>query len=190
MNKKRLRRKHRKDIVRVTMEPDYDHEAWHSDIKPTPDCMPDAFYCRSEPVYPKLEPAQTRRKPYTSLTGRKLRKRLYGAGLRGVEFQRVLREVLSGEPRCDGVTFNLPGSWRVSQFRETFGRKVAKAVLRFVAIKFIILDEFGYYVNEGFSEFAQQAMSACRKYSAAPVTVSQLFPTAPVDVTKRVSFQY
>ncbi len=178
--------KHRKNTVRVKYEPDYDHEAWSSEIPPTPESTPDAFYRITEPAHPKVEEPSTRRKPHLSLTASKIRNRLYSAGIKGAEAKQFLNEILAGEPRSDGVAFP---SWSVSGFRQRFGRRVTRAVLRFVRIQFFVLDEFGYYATPGLADFVQKAMSTCRKHNAAPIVVEQSFPTVIAPVIRRVSFQ-
>lgn len=172
--------------MRVEYEPDYDHEAWESDVPPTPDSTPDAFYRVTEPAHPKVRESTTRRKPHSSLTASKIRNRLYSAGVQGAKAKQFLNEILAGEQRSDGIA--IPGSWSVSGFRQHFGRRVTRAVLRFVHIRFIVLDEFGYYATPGLADFVQKAMSTCRKHSAAPIVVEQTLPTMIVPVIRRVSF--
>lgn len=187
MNKRRHRLKHRKNAVRITLEPDYGHEAWGSDIPPTPVTVPDAFYRSCEPVYPREPAPETRQKPHQSLSASMLRKRLYRAGLKGVEAKRVLREIMAGDEVEDGVAIS--GSWGVPSFRKQFGRRIALAVLRFVHIQVIVLDEFAYYASPGLADFVQKAMSIGRTHSASPLVVEQTLPL-PVAVARRVSFRY
>lgn len=188
--KKRHLFKHRKNTVRVKFSPDYDHPAWREFGSPTPDLVPDAFYRYSEPVHPRVTAPSTRRKPHQGLSAAMLRKRLYRAGLRGLEAKCVLRDILAGE--SDEAGNAIPGSWRTSSFRQRFGRRVAREVLRFVHIRLVVLDEFGYYSSPGFADLTARAMSIGRKQTATPLmvtqTLSQFIPVAPA--AKRVFFQY
>lgn len=185
MNKKRLKLKHRKNTVRVTYEPDYDHEAWESATRPTPETVPEAFYMNVEPAHPK-PPAPTRREPHRSLTTAMLRRRLYYAGVRGAEAKRVLAEIMAGEPSADGLA--VPMSWSASGFRKYFGQRLARVVLNFVEIMFIMIDEFSACATPVMADWMQKAMKTGRKYSGSPVIVEQITPTAAVVLTRRVSF--
>ena len=191
MIKKRLQYKHRQNTVRITYEPDYDHEAWESGAEPTPVSEPDAFYRMTEPAHPQPRKASTRRKSHSSLTASKLRRRLYGVGVRGAVATQLLNEILAGEPKPDDVIFATSwNSWSVAGLRQRFGHRVARAILRFVSINLCIMDEFGSYASPGFAAVVQQTMSVCRKWSAKPITVEQTWPAAPTQVVRRVSFQY
>lgn len=176
-------------VMRVSFEPDHDHDAWSSDTSPTPATVPDAFYKVSVPARPvKPSPLHARRNPHSAVTAGMLRKRLYQAGVRGIEAKRILAEIMAGEPLGaeDGVS--MPMAWRVKNFHERFGRRVARAVLRFVQIRLIVLDEFAYYAQPSLAEFVQKAMSVGRKHSAAPILVEQVVPATPV--VRRISFHY
>ena len=187
MNKRRIHFKHRKNTVRMVREPDYGHPAWEQDSLPTPDTVPDAFYFRAEPAYPRTQKAETRKKSLSSLSATRLRKRLYASGLKGPELAGVLHEILAGEPVAQGMS--VAGTWRVAPFRERFGRRVARAVLRFVHVQLIILDEFGYYASPGLADFVRKAMNTGRKHAAVTLVAQQVLPT-PGRIPRRVSFRH
>lgn len=188
MNKKRLKLKYRKDTVRVVYEPDYNHEAWESDVRPTHETVPDAFFERTEPAHPKSLAPEIRLKPHRTLTTTMLRRRLYGAGVRGAEAKRVLTEIMAGEKTADGLT--IPMAWSVSGFRKQFGKRIARAVLRFVHVAFIIIDESWNLLQAASSTFIEKAFMTARKFSSAPIVVEQVMPTAPVALARRISFHH
>lgn len=187
MNKKqRLKLKHRKDTVLITLEPDYNHEAWGSDTPPTPHTVPDAFYQRSEPAHPQETAPETRRKPHRALSTSMLRQRLYRAGIKGVEAKRMLAEIIAGEQKDEGIA--IPMSWSVSGFRERFGRRVARVVLRFVHVAFIVMDEAWMLLQPTTAQFVDKGLRAMRKFTSAIQFVEQTLPPMPKTVARRVSF--
>lgn len=190
MNKRRIRLKYRTDTVRRTYEPDYDHEAWEAATPPTPDTVPDAFYERIEPAHPKAPMAETRRKPHRSLTTSMLRRRLHSAGVKGLEAKQMLADIMAGEQ--DGLGIMIPMSWSKRGFRERFGRRVARAVLRFVHVAFIVIDEAWQLLNSpSATVFVEKAMRTCRKVSAVTTVVTQTLPSMspePIAVARHISF--
>lgn len=188
MNKKRIRLKYRTDTVRRTWEPDYDHEAWEAAIRPTPETVPGAFYERIEPAHPKAHSTEARRKPHRYLTTSMLRRRLYQAGVKGAAAKQMLDDILAGEQDESGIT--IPMSWSKDGFRKRFGRRVARAVLGFVHIALILIDEAWQFLNSpATTAFVEKAMRSSRKFSTMQVA-TQAMPVTPNTVARQISFHY
>lgn len=173
------RGKHRltnKPRFTVQYDPDLDHEAWQGSVKPTPQREPDAFYktyLQTSPVAVK----QMRKKPHTTLSIRQLRKRLHAAGLRGDRLNQVANEIKNGPQTIEdrvGGGLNFMG-WPESILRQKYGRRITRAVTRFVHGKLIMVDELYHLVNSdsGFTEFLQNAMSFGRKFNSLQTEVTQ-----------------
>lgn len=136
-------------VVHLTHEPDYDHPAWEAEgPAPTWETNPDAFYTTSEPAWPKAPKVVTRREPHKHLSRAQLRKRLYQAGLRGAELNRIATAIKAGPGLLEGV---VPGvfalGWNVDKLYQQFGQRVARAVLRFVRHSLIVMDEAWQLLN-------------------------------------------
>ncbi|RQR65490.1 hypothetical protein DIE18_03305 [Burkholderia sp. Bp9125] len=151
----------RDQVVRVSWKPDYDHDAWMNnttDVPPTRDTHPDAFYRVTECVSPPCTPASTRQQPPARLSRTKLRRRLYRAGYSGAELNRLATLVARGPILGAGVEAFAASStlllgWPKAQLEATLGRDLARRLTRFVRAQFIMLDEFGSYTPPAFSAF-------------------------------------
>ena len=162
-------------VVRVVYEPDYDNEVWGTDVTPTPASQPDAFYRIVEPAYPNPPKTNARQQPYESLSKTKLLNRLYQAGVRGKELNRIAAEILAGQTAPDKFrTGIIVIGWNVDVFREQFGRRIAKHVLRFVKRKLFAIDEAWSMISQpGVSDMLVQQMRVCRKYNSEAFVVEQ-----------------
>lgn len=141
---------------------------------PTPTTHPDAFYRVSMPAYPAtiVGKRHRRKKPHQSLSRTQLRKRLSHLGLRGRELRRVMAEILTGPrllPLKDGSA-RVFMKWDVNTLRSVFGRRVARAVLRFVQLKFVVMDEMWRVMQ---SPVVQSVLDAARSRHTHCIKVSQ-----------------
>jgi hypothetical protein len=171
------RRAQHQPRYRVTYEADYDHDAWHGDAAPTPQSHPDAFYPHHELVNPRPAKATTRQAPHETLSIGALKKRLYRGGIRGQRAAELAREIHAG-PGLDaliagGVTVM---GWPVKTLEQRYGTRLAKAVMRFVRTKLIVLDEaWSLFGSRAMSDFAQRGLQTMRKYNSARIEGSQDF---------------
>lgn len=139
-------------VVRITHEPYYRDEVWDQHgVTPTPATHPDAFLARREPAYPrpKVGGDRPRKTPHMRLSKTVLRKRLYQAGVRGAQINKLALEILAGPPATDllSSTGLVALGWNVDAFREHFGKRIARAVFRFVSQGLIVVDEFGSWAD-------------------------------------------
>lgn len=165
----------KKLVVKISYSPDYDHEAWgESETEPTPATMPDAFYCHREPAYPTIKAEKQRRKLHEGLSRRALKKRLFQTGLRGAELYRIAAEIKAGPTMPDDKLGVVALGWNVDALRKRFGRRIARAVLRFVRTLLLIIDEAWQLMSspEMSAAFGEMFMSA-RKVSSAGITAEQ-----------------
>lgn len=159
---------------RVTYEPNYDHEAWHSEATPTLESHPDAFYPHRELVNPRSAKSTARKAPHATLSIRALKKRLYRAGIASQRAAEIAREIHAG-PGLDALM--LGGSmvlrWPAKELERRYGKRIARAVTRFVRTTFIVLDEA--WSLTGSDEMADLVQSSfqLRRYNSAPIEVSQ-----------------
>jgi hypothetical protein len=164
-------------VVRITYEPDYDHEVWeHAGEAPTPATDPDAFYARRELAYPLPNKSSSRKSPHKRLSKRALRKRLYQAGVRDEQLTKLVSEILAGPPISDPSmsTATVALGWNVEAFRTRFGKRIARAVLRFVASHLVVLDEaVSLFNSSAGSAFIQEAMQRYRKFNLVPLKITQ-----------------
>jgi hypothetical protein len=170
--------KYKRRCVRSIMDVDHDHPAWE-DGNPTYQECPDAFIVYSRPLWAKPSSAK-RRTPHASLSGRRLRKRLFQMGYRGEKLRHTMALVLQ-----NGSYAN----WKVDDFRKAFGRRIGWKLLRFVSAPLLILDEFGYYITPGFAELVQKSMSMYRKFNSQTIEVQQSIPLPTGPTPIRVYFQ-
>jgi len=151
----------RDQVVRVSWKPDYDHDAWMNDatdVPPTRDTHPDAFYRVTECVSPPCTPTSTRQRPPARLSRTKLRRRLYRAGYSGAELNRLATLVARGPTMGAGDGVFAASSprvlgWPKAQLETLIGRKLARRLTRFVRAQFIVLDEFWYYTPPALTVF-------------------------------------
>jgi hypothetical protein len=166
-------------VVRVTYEPDYGDEAWAMGGEvPTPATHPDAFYAHREPAYPRPKAGgdRPRKTPHMRLSKTALRKRLYQAGVRGAQINKLALEILAGPPTTDllSSTGSVALGWNVDAFKEQFGKRIARAVLRSVSQILIILDEWSEFLNTPMMTASTETMFRNgRKFNAAPVAIEQ-----------------
>ncbi len=160
---------------RAIWEPDFDHEAWVRDTPPTIESYPEAFYFRQELIDLKRSKATTRKAPLKTLSVGALRKRLQSAGIRGRMVAQIAREIHAGPylaaMRAGGITVM---GWPVQVLTERYGKRVSKAVTRFVQTKLIVMDEaFFLMQSSSVAETIRSSFSAVRKFNAATLEVSQ-----------------
>lgn len=162
-------------VVRVAYEPDYDDEVWGTDVTPTPVSHPDAFYHVVQPAFPKAPKAKAHQQPYESLSKTKLLKRLYQAGVRGKELKRIAAEILAGQTAPDTFRTGIIAiGWNVDVFREQFGRRITKHVLRFVKRKLLAIDEAWCMLSQpGVGDVLVHSMQSFRKWNSASIVVEQ-----------------
>lgn len=161
---------------RLVYQPDYDHVAWlEQGTAPTPKSHPDA-YCieRVYPAYPRK--IKHRKEPKTNLSRTAMRKRLYQAGIRGAELEKVLAEVRNG-PRHLPIEQRYGGfqalGWPVDQLKIRFGKQIARALLRHVRQVMVVMDEFGCYAAPGFAQWMAERCQLYRKHNLEPQSVTQ-----------------
>lgn len=171
----------RQPRYRMSYEPDYDHSAWlDAAAVPTPDTHPDAFYMTREEVRPLPAAPCTRKPPHRSLSIGALRRRLYRAGVKSGQVAALAREIHCGP---DLSSLSTTGGcmvlrWPVRELEQRYGRRIARAVRRFVQERWLILDEAWSLLGSGaMSDVVQLAMQRVRKYNAIPVQVTQSVPT-------------
>lgn len=160
---------------RAIWEPDFDHEAWARDTPPTIESCPEAFYFRQELIDLKRSKASTRKGPLKTLSVGALRKRLQSAGIRGRMVAQIAREIHAGPDltamTAGGITVM---GWPVQVLTERYGKRVSKAVTRFVQTKLIVMDEaFFLMQSSSVVEIIRSSFNAVRKFNAAPLEVSQ-----------------
>lgn len=160
---------------RITFEPDYDHEAWSNDTAPTRQSHPDAFYPHHELANPRPTKPTTRKQPHETLSIGALKKRLYRAGIRGQRAAVLAREIHAG-PGLDDLTaggITVMG-WPVKALEERYGKRLTRAVTRFVRTKLVMVDEaWSLLGSGGMSDFMQRSFQTMRKYNSKPLEVSQ-----------------
>lgn len=171
--KKRLAAKPR---YTIQYEPDFDHEAWQGEVEPSPEIEPDAF-CKTYVQITPVSVTSERKQPHIALSIRQLRKRLHAAGLRGDRLNQVAHEIKAGPQILEnhiGDGLNYMG-WPKSLLLQKFGRRITKAVTRFVRGVLVMADEFHHLVGSsaGFAEFVQRAMGSWRKTNSIPMEVTQ-----------------
>lgn len=165
-------------VVRITYEPDYGDEAWERDGEvPTPATDPDAFYARRESAYPLPKKISSRKSPHDRLSIRALRKRLYQAGVRGNELSRIAAEIYAKPVDLTGPVGEMALGWNVKTFKERFGKRISRAVLKFVSTRFMFVDEaWSLLGNSSFVPTIESMFSTMRKFNAASITVTQVDP--------------
>ena len=162
----------KRSVVRVITETQNDHRWWrYQDTEPKEGYVVDTT-SYSVSAYPRPESPSTRQKPRTSLSRRKLRKRLYGAGLRGSKLKEVFSEIVgfeskthrsAGEGDATAIAavqgHRYPFGWTRQAMRERLGNRVRKALTKGIRPSLVLLDEFGYYASHGFAELMAKAPS-------------------------------
>jgi len=160
---------------RISFEPDYDHEAWSDDTAPTPQSHPDAFYPRHELVNARPVKPTTRQAPHETLSIRALKKRLYRAGINGQRAAALAREIHAG-PGLDALATGgvMVMGWPVKVLEERYGKRLTRAVTRFVRTKLIVMDEaWSLFGSGAMSDFMQRSFQTMRKHNSKPLEVSQ-----------------
>lgn len=169
------RRARHQPHYRVTYEPDYDHDAWGSGTDPTPQSHPDAFYSHREQSKQRAAKTTKRQAPHETLSIGALKKRLYRAGISGQRAAALAREIRSG-PDLDvlsagGMTVM---GWPVEALEERYGKRLTRAVTRFVRTKLIMMDEaWSLFGTGATSDFMQRSFQTIRKHNSKPLEVSQ-----------------
>lgn len=162
----------RHTVVRVVTETQNDYRWWrYQDTEPKEGYVVDTM-TYTVPAYPLPEKPKTRNAPRTSLSRRKLRKRLYRAGFRGENLKDAFATIVGFAVDCyrlasEGDAFALaamqgsryPFGWSGKAIRERLGNRGWKALTKGIQPIFIALDEFGYYVTPQFQDFVQKAMT-------------------------------
>lgn len=160
---------------RVTCEPDYAHEAWHGKVTPTPQSHPGAFYPDRELLNPRPAKNRARKAPHETLSVGALKKRLYRAGITGQRAAEIAREIHAGQGldalTAGGVTVL---GWSAKTLEDRYGKRIARAVTRFVHTELILLDEgLSLLASGGAAEFVQSSFQRMRKYNAGAIDASQ-----------------
>lgn len=163
---------------RVTYEPDYEHDAWYGDAAPTPQSHPDAFCLHRELVNPGPTKVTVRKAPHETLSLGALKKRLSRAGIRGRRVAEIAREIHAG-PGLDALTVGCVTvmGWPLKALESRYGKRVARAVARFVRTNLIVQDEaWSLLASEGTADMVLRSSRSMRKYSGKPLLVSQASP--------------
>lgn len=180
MSKKSKSSWRKAQVVRITYEPDYGDEAWTMDgAAPTPATHPNAFYAHREAAYPLPKTSSARKSPHKRLSKTVLRKRLYQAGVRGDQINKLALEILAGPPATDllSSTGLVALGWSVEALKKQFGKRIARAVLRFVAQSLIMLDEAWMLLNTPTMTDSIKAMfRSARKFNTNVTEVTQMAP--------------
>lgn len=162
----------KRSVVRVVTETQNDYRWWrYQDTEPKEGYVVDTT-SYSVPAYPRPERPSTRQKPRTSLSRRKLRKRLYGTGFRGAKLKEVFSEIVGFESKIhrlagEGDTTAIaamqghryPFGWTKEAMRERLGNRGRKALTKGIRPTLVVLDEFGYYASRGLAELMTKARS-------------------------------
>lgn len=160
---------------RLVYEPDYDHEAWNLGAAPTPQSHPQAFDARRERIGPHPTISRQRKVPHERLGIGALKRRLYRAGLTRLRAVQIAREIHAG-PGNQDLTIGgaMVMGWFVKTLEGRYGRRIARAVSRFVRAKFILLDEGSSLMASGsMANFIEQGIRAMRKYNTRVLDISQ-----------------
>ncbi len=179
---KAKRRVGKRGSFRLVYEPDYGHEAWDLGAEPTPQSHPQAFDARRERVSPHPTNIRQRKVPHEMLGIGALKRRLYRAGLTRPRAVQIAREIHAG-PGNQDLTVGGPMvmGWFVKTLELRYGRRIARAVSRFVRSKFILLDEGSSLMASGsMANFIDQGIRAMRKYNTRVLDISQGFQKAVV----------
>jgi hypothetical protein len=157
-------------VIRRVKEIDRDYRWWrYVDAEPECGYVEDEYY-RSEPAYPELQEAFSRksltyrtRQPY-GISRKRLRARLSRLGYRGAALaELILRIKRQGVPElselCEQATGPTWLGWTRHAAEARFGRRVAREMRRGVASAFIFLDEAGYYLQPGFARMFELSRS-------------------------------
>lgn len=164
--KRRVRNQAR---YRITYEPDYDQEE-----TPTLQSHPDAFFPFRELVkLVNTRPAEStsRKAPHVTLSIGALKKRLYRAGVASQRAAKIAREIHAG-PGTDalmsgGITVL---SWPVKELERRYGKRISRAVTRFVRTQFIIVDEFWSLMGpDAMADVVQCSSQRVLKYNSTTV---------------------
>ena len=159
-------------VVRVVTESQEDYRWWrYQDTEPKEGYVLDTI-TYSVPAYPRSMKPSARQAPRTSLSRGKLRKRLYGAGLRDTKLKEVFSEIVGFEARnvrlaSEGDTSAIlamqghryPFGWTKEAMRERLGNRVRKTLTKGIRPTFVVLDEFGYYASQGMAGLMAKASS-------------------------------
>ena len=180
MSKKSKASWRKAQVVRVTYKPDYDDEVWELDGEvPTPATYPNAFYAHCELAYPLPKTSSTRKSPHKRLSKTALRKRLYQAGVRPEQIDKLALEILAGPTATDQLSSTglVALGWNVDALKKHFGKRIARAVLRFVVQSLIMLDEVWSLLNTPTMTASTAAMfQTARKFNTNVTEVTQMAP--------------
>jgi hypothetical protein len=110
-----------------------------------------------------MKTPSNRLSPHSKLSRTAIRKRLYQAGVRSTEINRIAAEISAGsnDPKdCLGQTAL---GWNVEAFKQRFGSRVARSVLRFVQKKLVVQDEYWKVMNSpAITDYLRDSMSHAR----------------------------
>lgn len=171
-------RKH--TVMRVITETQTDYRWWrYQDSEPECGYVVDTT-TYSVPVYPRPEKLKTRKEPRMRISRRQLRKRLYYAGYRGSELNSVFAEITGFEAQNAALAakgdeqalramqgLRYPFGWNKQSIREKLGNRGWKALTKGIQPLLVVLDEMGYYMDQGMVDLVAKAMSFGRKMGGA-----------------------
>lgn len=174
---KLLARKH--TVMRVITETQNDYRWWrHQETEPECGYVVDTT-TYTVPAYPHPEKPKTRKEPRMRISRGQLRKRLYYAGYRGNELKSVFTEITEFEAQNFALAakgddqalramqgMRYPFGWDEQSIREKLGNRGWKALTKGIKPLLVVLDEMGYYMNQGMVDFMAKAMSFGRKTNA------------------------
>jgi hypothetical protein len=133
---------------------------------------------------------RTRRKPHETLSLTQLRKRLYGAGVRGVQVATLAREIKAGPKAVDemlGTAVFVLG-WPVEVLEKKYGRRLFRAVTKFVKRRYVVRDEFWDLVSStALASFHTRMLSYPRKVHMATQRLEDFGPGAVGAYKKAVN---
>jgi hypothetical protein len=101
---------------------------------------------------------------------------LYQAGVRGDQINKLALEILAGPTATDlsSSTGLVALGWNVEALKKQFGKRIARAVLRFVAQSLIVLDEAWMLLNTPMMTASMEAMfRSARKINTKVTEVTQ-----------------
>lgn len=173
MKQNKIRNKSR--IVRIYFERDYNDEIWLTDWEqePTPKTHPDAFFpCQQYPYEGQKSRSEKRKSPKT-LSKRKIKKRLYQAGVRSNQLSNLTQAILDGKNRNGVLGVRMLG-WPIDELKTLLGIHIYRKLTRLVSMTMIFQDEFWKIAgNPSVRSYVQETMRLGRKYNSVPLMATQ-----------------
>ncbi|TXI23103.1 MAG: hypothetical protein E6Q67_05015 [Roseateles sp.] len=177
IRKLRKSRQESMPLVKVVVEKDYDHEAWLEDgPELDPKATPEAFIFKHVVISARRQKPKTARlKPHESLSVSAMRRRLFEAGVKGAEVKLTARAIKAGpETLEDFAVGTVALGWEVGTLARKFGKRVARAVTRFVVKRMVMRDEAWSLIgSESFQASVGRMYTSARKFNGKVVEVTQ-----------------